>query len=179
MKKLLSCFSALAVLLCVFLTLPLAASAADDLSIRVLNDFEEATLTATNSSIVSTGGQGNTFEAGGFRGSSLKMESTTGGWLEYNIYSYDATGAAATWRDEWQEATYLQFWVKNAGSGNLTVALTSMKKDSGAIDHWQEYDSLPAPRMGLPGRTCPSSSTAMVSMRPSFPAGLRVLSVWN
>ena len=140
MKKLLSCFSALAVLLCVFLTLPLAASAADDLSIRVLNDFEEATLTATNSSIVSTGGQGNTFEAGGFRGSSLKMESTTGGWLEYNIYSYDATGAAATWRDEWQEATYLQFWVKNAGSGNLTVALTSMKKDSGAIDHWQEYD---------------------------------------
>ena len=141
MKKVLSCLSALAVLLSVFLTLPLTAAAADTLSIRVLNDFEETTLTGTNSSMGNTGGQSNSYATGGHRGTTaLKMSSSTGGWLRYMVYSYASNWLASSWRDDWQNASYLQFWAKNVGSGNLTVALTSMKKDNGALDNYQEYD---------------------------------------
>ena len=70
----------------------------------------------------------------------LKMYNDGDGWLEYNIYSYDAAGVGNTWRDEWQQAKYFQFYIKNEGPGVTNVAITSMKKDSGAMDHWQEYD---------------------------------------
>ena len=109
--------------------------------VRILNDFEEATRTEAHSAITDTGAQANSFEAGGYKGSTgLKMYNDNDGWLKYNIYSYGYTELDGTWRDDWQEAQYLQFYVRNEGPGVVNICLSSLKKDNGAMDHWQEYD---------------------------------------
>ncbi|MBE6973894.1 MAG: hypothetical protein E7436_00160, partial [Ruminococcaceae bacterium] len=141
MKKFVSCLLIVALLAGMLSVLPAVAASDETLSVRILNDFEESTRTEAHSAIVDTGAQANSFEAGGYKGSTgLRMYNDNDGWLKYLIYNYSYEQLDSTWRDEWQEAQYLQFYVRNEGPGVVNICISSLKKDSGAMDHWQEYD---------------------------------------
>ena len=122
MKKFVSGLLVFAMLVGMLVVLPSVAWADETLSVRILNDFEESTRNEAHSAIVDTGAQSNSFVAGGYKGSTgLKMYNDNDGWLKYAIYSYAYEQLNSTWRDEWQEAQYLQFYVRNEGPGIVNI----------------------------------------------------------
>ena len=147
MKKFVSCLLIVAMLAGMLSVLPAVAASDETLSVRVVQDFDDASRTEAGMSYDWAHNVTDTYEAVGVGGSAaLKLVTKAGSWWKWRVFGYDsATMGAADkpWRSDWSGVEYVQFYVDNQGEGaaHVTYRISDHNGRMGGYEYYQFNDN--------------------------------------